>query len=105
MYWVRRCLHFFNAARGTRRGGVCVFLMLQHVCGVEVLAFFECCKGKGVLDVEVFAVFECFIIMIMYCTCVEVLAFFECCKQYKTWRCLRFLIASTSTGREGVGVF
>ena len=34
-----RCLRFLNAAR---RGGVCVFRVLQGVLDVEVFAFFEC---------------------------------------------------------------
>ena len=62
-----RCLRFLNAAR---RGGVCVFRMLQHVLDVEVFAFLNAARRggvcgfflvlQGVLDVEVFAFFECF---------------------------------------------
>ena len=36
--WLELCLHFVNAARGTRCEGVCVFLMLQHVLDVEELS-------------------------------------------------------------------
>ena len=52
--------------------------MLQGVVDVEVFAFFECCK---VIDVEVFAFFECCKVVD-----VEVFAFL--------WRCLRFLNAA-----------